>query len=158
MRKKEEKGKFKKGSILVFTLFLMMITLIIGVGIMSTSSIGRQSSLSTTKSVHSFQVADSGMEYALMKIKSYYFAVPPYQLISPATIEQIFGSSDCDAGTGAIKVFFDDASCELYFYDSSDNNIDCDSTTTFADIVKIKAVGTHNNITRSIEMDSLNFP
>ncbi len=165
MKKNKNKIKVrlnKRGSVLVFTLFLLSISLILGLSLMASSVAGRRSSLSTSKSVHSFQVADSGLEYAFFKIREKSFSGGTFVGIKDKKIEEIFGNVDCDA-SGFIKY---DAGgigqADLYFYSDVDKDdvyeqVNCDSSTTFAQIKKIKSVGTHNEISRSVEAGGLDF-
>jgi len=150
----------KRGSVLVYSLFIMAISLIIGISLMSTSSISRKSSLSTTKSINAFQVADSGLEYALMKIRDYKVDQYGYNLpygtgwvwSDSDTLYKVFGSK-CDDSSGIVKDNAGDGDFELYFYDEDDNRISSctDSSARITKIRKIKVIGQYNNITRSIE-------
>lgn len=144
----------KSGSVLVFTLFIMMISLVIGISLMTTSMVGRKSTLSSAKSVNSFQVADSGIEYAFREIREY-----KYGKILGAfdRLDDVFPGTECvtesgravvngDANGGKYKLYFfrDDAGA-MPMFTCTDANSRIDY------IHKIKSVGTYNNITRSVE-------
>ncbi|MDY0302746.1 MAG: hypothetical protein RBR98_03050 [Candidatus Moranbacteria bacterium] len=166
MKKNKNKIKIKlnkRGSVLVFTLFLLSISLILGLSLMASSVAGRRSSLSTSKSVHSFQVADSGLEYAFLKIREESFSGSPTAAIKTKNIEDVFGAAVCDpsgfieydaGGGGQVSLYFysdadnDDAYDQEYCYDSS---------ATFDKIEKIKSIGTNNGISRSVEAGGLDF-
>ncbi len=132
----------KKGSVLIFTLFIMMISLVAGIGIISVSNFDRQSSLSTTKTVNSFQIADMGLERALNAIKNE----------SPAKrINQIvFFKDDCSSGEVAKDAFGGFGTYIITFYDSADTQLQCDDT--IGDIKSIKSVGKYKGTNRAVEV------
>lgn len=145
----------KRGSVLVFTLFLLAISLFLGMSLIASSITGRRSSIATGKSVHSFQVADSGLEYAFFEIRKY---KDSGLMIESAEISDIFtgcnssdGYVEYDTGMGIVNLYF--------YYDDSGTKkqADCDSNITFSDIEYIKSVGIHNDISRSVEAEDLNF-
>lgn len=145
----------KRGSVLVFTLFLLAISLFLGMSLIASSITGRRSSIATGKSVHSFQVADSGLEYAFFEIRKY---KDSGLMIESAEISDIFtgcnssdGYVEYDTGMGIVNLYF--------YYDDSGTKkqADCDSNITFSDIKYIKSVGIHNDISRSVEAEGLIF-
>jgi len=149
----------KKGSVLVFTLFIMMISLIIGVGLMSTSSVAKKSSLSSAKSINSFQVADSGVEYAFMKIRRYKkIDMASVDLGINDRLDDVFGG-DCqvESGNAVVNGSANGGDYKIYFFRGSGGSTQmssCNSANSRVDqITKIKSVGTYNNITRSVEAD-----
>lgn len=158
MKKREAKIKTKKrGSVLIYTLFLLMISLILGLSLISSSIAGRRSSFSTGRSVHSFQVADSGLEFAFMQIREKSFSGPgnTFAGVYNKGIGDVF--SDCDLSGGFVKYDTGRGLASLYFYKDA-TQINCDDTTKkFSDINKIKSVGTHNGISRSVEAGGLSF-
>ncbi|MEF3692395.1 MAG: hypothetical protein V3574_05065 [Candidatus Moraniibacteriota bacterium] len=157
-KNKINKLKNKRGSILVYTLFLLSISLILGLSLIASSVTSRRSALSTGKSVHSFQVADSGLEYAFLKIREENFSGGSFVGVNSKKIEDVFGWPNCDSD-GFIKYDTGQGIAEIYFYDDVPDQIDCDdSTKTFDDIKKIKSIGTHNGISRSVEAGGLDFP
>lgn len=149
----------KSGSVLVFSLFIMMISLIIGVSLMATSSVGRKSTLSSAKSVNSFQVADSGIEYAYWKIRDYRWNDSdgvPNDLEGDEDLDDVFGG-DCvvESGVAVVNRTANGGDYKLYFYQGAAGTtsmITCtDANSKINLITKIKAVGTYNGITRSVE-------
>jgi type IV pilus assembly PilX-like protein len=140
----EASRQAKKGSVLIFTLFIMMITLIIGISLMATSLSGRRSTLSSGKSVNAFQIADSGLEATLVRVKN---------TINPATdtLDDIFdtcsNSDDKFEGTN-----ISGGEYSVTFWDDADpiGQLECDSA-FISDIIKIKSVGTYSGATRSVE-------
>lgn len=153
--KKNKIIKKQKGSVLVFSLFVMMISLIIGVSLMSTSSIGRKSSLSSAKSINSFQVADSGIEYAFREIREYKYGKT---LDSADLLDDVFGTTNCNTENGfaVYNGSVNGGSYKLYFYRKIGASvlpmISCgDANSRIDNIAQIKAVGTYGNITRSVE-------
>lgn len=139
----------------MFTLFLLAISLFLGMSLIASSITGRRSSIATGKSVHSFQVADSGLEYAFFEIRKY---KDSGLMIESAEISDIFtgcnssdGYVEYDTGMGIVNLYF--------YYDDSGTKkqADCDSNITFSDIEYIKSVGIHNDISRSVEAEGLIF-
>ena len=147
----------KRGSVLVFTLFLLAISLFLGMSLIASSITGRRSSIATGKSVHSFQVADSGLEYAFFKIREYKDSTG--LMIRDAEISDIF-TAGCDSAEGYVEYDTGMGIVNLYFYyddSGTKKQADCDSNITFSDIEYIKSVGIHNDISRSVEAEDLNF-
>lgn len=148
----------KSGSVLVFSLFVMMISLIIGVSLMSTSSVGRKSTLSSAKSVNSYQVADSGIEYAYWKIRDYRWneADGNNVLEGDEDLDDVFGG-DCvvESGVAVVNRTANGGDYKLYFYrgatGTTSMNTCTDNNSKINQITKIKAVGNYNGITRSVE-------
>lgn len=135
-----------------------MISLIIGVSLMTTSSVGRKSTLSSAKSVNSFQVADSGIEYAYWKIRDYRWNESDNNnvLEGDEDLDDVFGS-DCvvEAGTAVVNRAANGGDYKLYFYRGPTGAtlmLTCtDANSRINLITKIKAVGTYNGIIRSVE-------
>jgi hypothetical protein len=139
---KFKKRKKEKGSVLIFTMFVVVITLITGIGLVTVSISGRRSTLSSGKSVNSFQIADSGLEAALSEVKS---ADPTDSL------DSVFSCNSDDEfrepnGEGEFLVTF---------WDDSGSQLDC-SSSTMDDIESMKSTGIYRNITRSVETNFIN--
>jgi len=134
----------KRGSVLVFTLFIMMLSLIVGMSVINVTSIDRKSSFATTRSVFAFQVADYGLEWMLQRIK---FNTDPSGIINNITF---FGSCNADnekevntfGGSGGVAV--------VTFYDSDDNQLTCNDQVS--DIKTIKSVGKYRETSRAVRM------
>lgn len=152
------KNKFynanKNGSILIFSLFVMMISLIIGVSLMSTSTVGRKSSLSSTKSVNSFQVADSAIEYSFREIREY---KEGRTLGVNDRLNDVFGGCQREDGVAVVNGDANGGDYKLYFFrgtGGSTQMTDCTGVNSRIDqITKIKSVGAYNGIFRSVEAD-----
>ena len=148
----------KKGSILVFSLFILMISLIIGLGIISSASITRKSSLSTSDSVYAFQAADSGIEYAFDLIKNYTKdnAVDPvYGRFLDVKVRDVFkisgDSEDPECTGGRIKEPLGSYTVSLYG-GNSDTFINCNAAATKVEqIHRIKSTGIYNGTSRTVE-------
>lgn len=163
MKNKIVKKKYlqeKSGSVLVFSLFIMMISLIMGVSLMSTSSVGRKSTLSSAKSVNSFQVADSGIEYVFREIRKYRWnetggAQGDRNLEDSDNsdiIDAVFSGCTNAGGTYSVSGSLNGGDYTLFFFDSANGAIHCNgSQARLVNIKKIKSVGTYNGITRSVE-------
>lgn len=159
MIKNKKRMSTKQGSVLVFSLFVMMISLIVGISLMSTSTIGRKSTLSSAKSVNSFQVADSGIEYAYTAIREYRWSRPGHVLLATDLLSHVFGS-DCQVenslavvngtvdGGGTFKIYFFREVGGVAIPITSCT----DATNSKIELVKkIKSVGAYNGISRSVE-------
>ncbi|MFA6183797.1 MAG: hypothetical protein WC682_01705 [Parcubacteria group bacterium] len=151
----------KRGSVLVFSLFIMMISLIIGVSMMSTASVGKRSTSSSAKSVNSFQVADSGVEYVFEKVRRYKkITRAGINLDSTDCLDDVFGS-DCvlESGYAVVNGSANGGTYKLYFYRGAGGSIQmtsCNnsSSSRVDQITKVKSVGSYSNITRSVEADA----
>jgi hypothetical protein len=161
MKNKNKKLLAKKGSILVFSIFVMMISLVVGISLMSTSVVGRKSTLSSSKTVNSFQVADSGIEYAYDEIRRYRWSkvIPLNKLDATDLLDDVFGV-DCvvESGHAVVNGSANGGTFKLYFFRGAAGTIvvnPCNSAANsrIQTITKIKSVGTYNGITRSVEAD-----
>lgn len=153
----------KSGSVLVFSLFVMMMSLIIGMSLMATSSVERRSTLSSAKSINSYQIADSGIEYAYREIREFRWderggADGDRDLEDENTdgLDDAFGG-DCDDSTGKVSGSVNGGNFELFFYDSASSITPittCNGNpANIVRIRKIKAIGEYNNIIRSVEAE-----
>ena len=132
----------KKGSVLIFTLFITMIVLVAGINIMFVVGADRQSSFSTRKSVIAFQAADTGMERALDNLES----VPIWWTV----IHQIPFFGICAGGEVTRTDLWSPALYTLTFYDASNAQLGCSDL--ISDIVTIKSVGSYAGMSRAIEV------
>jgi len=136
-------GLANKGSVLAFSLIIMGMMLVVALGLASVSSIERKTSSSTNKSNQSFQVADSGVEMVLNRIKNAAGLVDIANLGSGLT---------CDATTGNISASLSNGTVDVALLDEAGAPVSCNSSTrTLADVKKIKSVGTFAGTTRAIE-------
>lgn len=143
-----KKQNNEKGSILVFTLFVMILTLITGISLIASSLSGRRSTLSSGKSVNAFQVADSGLELPLAEINK---AIDGG--VFNEDIEDL--GSNCDSSSNTVYDSISGGEYKVSFYDSADNQMDC-SDDIFDGagqllISRVKSVGTYRNTVRSVE-------
>lgn len=145
----------KKGSVLVFSIFVMMISLIIGVSLMSTTVIQRKSTLSTSKSVNSFQVADSGLEYVFWKVREYR-ADHGGDLQDTVAFELQDIFSECSSSGGVVEGNINGGNYKIYFYPTPGSTTAMACNSRMVRVQKVKSVGTYNGITRSMEAD-INF-
>lgn len=129
--------KKKKASVLVFSLVILFISLVAALGVASTSLISQKMSGATAKSTASFQVADSGAEIILKKIKD----APGSQ-----TIGVVFDSCENSIVGGQIAT---GKTYQISFMNEDGANLDCSSL--ISDIAKIKSVGNYAGTSRAIE-------
>jgi len=135
------KIKDKYGSVLVFALIILFIGIAAAIGIASSTMISQKNSINTASSVQSFQIADSGAEIVLNKIKN-------------ANNDDTLGELGliCNGGviSGNIGIGKDYKITAFRIDESSPIN-DCDSTTLF-DIDRIKSIGSYKNTNRAVEV------
>lgn len=112
----------------------------------SVSLMEKKGASSTQASVQAYQVADSGVQFAIRKINARISA-------GGGTIEEAFGSGSCNSGKiptnadgGPIG-----SNYELTFYDSSDAKIiDCNAQVS--SINSIGSVGTYDGAVRAVNV------
>lgn len=155
-------NKNKKGSVLIFTLFIMAISLIVGIGLISSSGITSSSVSSSAKSVNSFQIADNGIEHTMDAINDY--IKDTGNILTGVTMSQVFNVSGvgCDSGDGIIKKDLGGGmSFEVTLFDGSTptpNKINChNNSQNVRNIKKIKSVGSFNGISRSVESGGIDL-
>lgn len=129
--------KKKKASVLVFSLVILFISLVAALGVASTSLISQKMSGATAKSTASFQVADSGAEIILKKIKD---------ASGSQTIVDVFAFCENSIVGGQIA---DGKTYQISFMNEDGANLDCNSP--ISDIAKIKSVGNYAGTSRAIE-------
>lgn len=134
----------KKGSVLVFTLLIMLITLAIVLGIVSSSMVETKSVLSTKNSAAAFQIADSGIEVVSAALRE----------LDPLVVndlDDVCDESEMLSSCSSGECSGDDIGFSLYFYDKDGDLLDCDSA--IDDVHVIKSVGTYQETARAIEIN-----
>lgn len=132
-----------KGSVLVFSLIVLSIVLSAALSITAVTVSNRKSAGSTSQSVQSFQVADSGVEKALKEIYKGSHA----DLSAMATA--LSASVGCSSGKFSFPV--SGGTSTVTFMDTNNAIIACTSPTWRDDVAKIKVEGTSAGTTRVIE-------
>ena len=132
--------KNPKASVLVFSLIVLFIGISAAIGIASSTLISQRSSLATSSSVQSFQLADSGSEIFLNRFKA---------ADSDATLGSLGSGLICTLGTirgniGAGREY------EITAYDISGNKLACNASLSSVD--KIKSIGNYKNTSRAVEV------
>lgn len=139
----------QRGSILVFTLFIMTISLVVGIGLMSSSSITRKSTLASSKSVNSFQIADTGLEFLFLEIRNFY--LDNGKTISGKEIKDVFGGCEETENNAFIENNIGTAEVyKLVFY-LDDLTVGTDCEEPFVNIKKIKSIGSYGGTSRVME-------
>jgi hypothetical protein len=137
---RKSKFKLSSGSVLVFTLIIMFVMLVIGLGIMATTVTERKSSLSTEKTTASFQIADTGAEKILQIIKN-----------SSGPISGMSSIKGCPGGSPYMNENIFSGSYTVTFL--SQGSIPITSCTNdVSNITEIKSVGTYANTTRAVQV------
>lgn len=138
----------RQGSVLAFTLIVMFIFLVIAIGIANVAVKEIKTSSDTGKSTMAFQVADSGMETVLEKIKG-----GPYTTVNElATVGGMVCVDDSGATPAVIgSTLASGGEYELTFKDDADPSNDILLCTSGATIGSIKSKGTYKQIARAVE-------
>ena len=146
-KNKKNKKKNPQGSVLVFSLMIMMIMLTVSLGIAAVSLIDQKATLSTSKSQVAFQSADSGFEEVLKKIKKDGYS----------TVEKLtnigLGGMTCDdsSGVAVVSGVEGDSAFELIFRNHS--GVEIDSCLSMETISTVKSIGTYSGTSRAIESE-----
>ncbi len=132
-------NKTKKGSILAFTLIVVLMTLVAALGILTVSNTEIKTSSATDKSAVSFQVADTGMEIVLDKLKN---AVRIDRTLSDVFPNCTEGSISGTVDGSADKPY------QVDFYKSDDTLMACNEE--IKEVASMKSVGNYFNIKRAV--------
>lgn len=129
-----------KGSVLAYSLILLTIVLIASIGMMSSSIVNFRSVSTSDKSGNAFQVADSGAQAVIAKIK----------VADPSNpIRSLFNSpSECTTGA-PISLLTGEYRLSFYGGDGSEA-LNCNRP--IADITSVKSVGTYSDTTRAVQV------
>ena len=129
-----------KGSVLAYSLILLTIVLIASIGMMSSSIVNFRSVSTSDKSGNAFQVADSGAQAVIAKIK----------VADPSDpIRSLFNSpSECTTGA-PISLLTGEYRLSFFGGDGSET-LDCNRP--IADITSVKSVGTYSDTTRAVQV------
>lgn len=141
----------EKGSILAFTVVILLVALIIALGIAAVTIFEMKNAGATGKSTMAFQVADSGVEIFLKQKKEAY-------AIAGKKIKDIYPNSgllECD-GSGYLKGSLESGKKDFFItmYDGSDNSLDCkiNKNDSLDDVFKIKSSGKYSGTIRAVEV------
>lgn len=128
-----------KGSILVATLLIMGLMLVIAMGIASITIQEKKSANVGGQSTKAFQVADSGVEAVIGKIKQDTTGTDP--------INNSIGTCNDD---NTITTNVAGGTAKITFFDGSGNTLDCGIDKLSA-VRKVKSVGSYASASRAIE-------
>jgi len=155
-KKKNQKNTcFPRGSIAVFTLFLMVILTIVTIGVITTATTERKVSISTGNSTTAFQIAESGMEDTLQNIKS------NFSKSIEGSWDNCGEKSVTDSVCGNVSVGYvrnnissiDDNEILFKTNNPDDNCGYAKCANNISEIKTIKSIGTTKQETRAIEQD-----
>lgn len=137
---KKIKSKLPRGSVLVFTLIILFIILASAIGISSVSVLERKGAHSSDVSVQSFQIANSGAEIILKKLKC---------KRETDKLSSIF--SNCNISNGVVSGSIGSGkNYAITFYKTDGLPATCSDQ--LGDMDKIKSVGSYSGTTRAIEV------
>lgn len=130
-----------KGSVLAYSLILLTIVLIASIGMMSSSIVNFRSVSTSDKSGNAFQVADSGAQAVIVKIKA-----------NPDGEIRDLGSCSNSGGSASIaETSFLGGEYRLSFY-GGDGSEALNCNDDIADITSVKSVGTYSDTTRAVQV------
>lgn len=136
-----QKIRTKYGSVLVFSLIILFMGTVIALGMASTAVISRKNSSATGKSVSAFQIADSGAEIVLKKIKGQDGSIA---LSDAGVLGAGCSGSEYAGNIGSGKEY------AVTFWDASGVQLNCSAALSQVD--RIKSVGEFGQASRAIEV------
>lgn len=141
---KRVRHKFSRGSILAYSLILLGIVLVASIGMMSASVTNLRSLSLNDKSAIAFQIADSGSQAVITKIRR----------VSGSTVRDIDTSSNMNCGSVATlssgsSTGFLGGAYSVTFLKNDGTTLTC--TDNISDITSIKSVGSYAETARAVE-------
>jgi hypothetical protein len=133
------KTKKTKASILVFSLIILFIGIAAAIGIASSSVISQKSAINTASSTQSFQVANSGAEIFLNKVKN-------------ASSDTTLTSLGCTTGGVIRGDIGGERKYEITAFKLNEDDPITDCSTAISEVDRIKSVGSYKNTNRAVEM------
>ena len=134
------KTKKTKASVLVFALIILFIGIAAAIGIASSTMISQKNSINTASSTQSFQVADSGAEIVLNKIKN-------------ASDGDTLGSLGLSCSSGVITGNIGTGKeYKITTFKIDESNPITDCSASLSDIDRIKSIGSYKNTNRAVEV------
>lgn len=131
--------KLSKGSILAYTLILLFIVLTASIGMFEASITNLRSVSSNDKSTNAFQIADSGSQAVVAKIKK----------ASGSTVGDISGI-DCSGSMATLSSSLFQGAYKVTFLDADEKTLKCNDD--ISKITSIKSVGTYADTARAVEV------
>lgn len=146
MQKIQQLFTAPKGSVLVFSLIVLAILLSAAITVATVSVINRRSTLTTTESNQSFQVANSGLELIMKEI--YKNGSTHASLNALATA--LGGGATC-SGSTITKTNVAGGTITVSFFDNANAPINCTDTDWRSKVADVKSEGTFSGSTRVVE-------
>lgn len=146
MQKIQQLFTAPKGSVLVFSLIVLAILLSAAITVATVSVINRRSTLTTTESNQSFQVANSGLELIMKEI--YKNGSTHASLNALATA--LGGGATC-SGSTITKTNVAGGTITVSFFDNAKAPINCTDTDWRSKVADVKSEGTFSGSTRVVE-------
>lgn len=146
MQKIQQLFTAPKGSVLVFSLIVLAILLSAAITVATVSVINRRSTLTTTESNQSFQVANSGLELIMKEIYKNGSTHPSLGAMATA----LGGGATCSGGT-ITKTNVAGGTITVSFFDNARAPINCTDTDWRSKVADVKSEGTFSGSTRVVE-------
>lgn len=134
---------FRRGSVLAYTLILLSVVLLSAIGIATVSVTNERGSLLSSRSVSSFQVADTGSQAAIVAIREALSSDSSAKL-SDLTIGSCSSGSIQDVPSGTV------GSYTLTFEDKDGNVLNCGSD--LSEVSTVKSVGVYRDTSRAVKV------
>lgn len=132
----------KKGSVLAFTLIIVLTMLVVSAGVVTVSTTEIRSSSSTDKATVAFQVADTGMEAIMSNIVNMVHIDDALEDVFPAPTWSCSAEGIISASIDSEKTY------EAIFYRDDDTIVLC--AEEIRDIAKVKVTGRYSAVERAI--------
>lgn len=141
----KKKRAMRRGSVLVFTLFILLFLLIAALSVANLATSESKGTIALNRSAIAFQIADSGMEILLERIYSGSYDAQPLRNLAPS-------GGNCNGGE--ITGSFANGAYAITVYDvDGDLMTDCGSTVWRRDIESLQSTGSYGGTTRAVKVD-----
>lgn len=139
---------FRRGSVLAYTLILLSVVLLAAIGIATVSVTNERGSLLSSRSVSSFQVADTGSQAAIVAIRE--------ELSSGGSKlnDLTIAGGGCSNSGGVATIVSASSGTPgkytLTFYDKDENQLGCSDD--LSQIATVKSVGEYRDTSRAVKV------
>lgn len=139
---------FRRGSVLAYTLILLSVVLVAAIGIAAVSVTNERGSLLSSRSVSSFQVADTGSQAAIVAIREALSS-------GGSTLNDLTVAGGGCSNSGGVATIVSASSgtigkYTLTFYDNGENQLDCSDD--LSQIATVKSVGEYRDTSRAVKV------
>lgn len=137
---KYRRSHVREGSVLVFTLFIMLVMTIMAIGMFSVSFMNYGMSISTGRSVSSLQTADTAVEFVLQAMRDV-VQTDDRSIGNVASLMCPSNECACSVSSGVAQISDLENTYEITFRDKALNDYLDSCTISILDVKTIRAVG-----------------